>query len=125
MFCILYASRHIRLPTFATVLPPFSSPRCSIFTNCPSTGAPVFLKSDPDVSLQSLRWGQRPVLRLGPALKEVHHPGGKRPNEPVGAEYHQMPGTGNILASDRAYLTLSHLIEATHTHRLNQSPLAA
>lgn len=62
------------------------------FMTCPSTGGPLSLKSDPDVSLQSLRRGQRPVLRLGPSAEEVHHPGRKRQNEPVGAEYQQMPG---------------------------------
>lgn len=103
------------------------------FLTCRSTEVPIFSKSDPDVSLQSLRWGQRPVLRLGPAVEEMHHPGRKRPDEPVGAEYHQMPGElppcedliWNILAPDRTYLTSSHLIEATHTRHLNQSPLAA
>lgn len=35
------------------------------------------------------------------------------------------PGTGTILPSDRTYLTLSHLIEATHTRHLSQLPLFA
>lgn len=35
--------------------------------------------------------GQGPVLRLGPVVEEMHHAGGKRQDEPVGAEHHEMP----------------------------------
>lgn len=42
----------------------------------------------PPAPLQSLRRGQGSVLWLGPAAEEVHHAGGERQDEPMGAEHH-------------------------------------
>lgn len=59
-------------------------------------------KSEPDLSLQSLCWSQRPILWLGLAVEEMHHPGGECQNEPVGTEYHQMPG--ELLSCELVFL---------------------
>lgn len=40
---------------------------------------------------QSLFGIQRSILWLGSVVEEMYHLGGKCPNEPMGAEYHQMP----------------------------------
>lgn len=50
--------------------------------------------------------GQGPVLWLGPVAKEMHHAGGKRQDEPVGAEHHKMPCE---LLPDIVYLLVTWL----------------
>lgn len=56
------------------------------------------------LSFQSMCRGQGPVLWLGPVAEEMHHAGGKRPNEPVGAEHHKVPCE---LLPDTVYQTVT------------------
>lgn len=56
---------------------------------------------------------QGPVLWLGPVVKEMHHAGGKRQDEPVGAEHHKMPCE---LLPDIVYLLVTGLLVSLYSH---------